>query len=80
MEIVVGFSPVHQGVPPAARAAGGARRRVRFVMGHPEALVEHGVAGPLSDQAPASARTLLLTGQSAGATSGAGRRQRRPAE
>ena len=50
-----------------------------FVMSQFAALVEHGLTGPLFDQVPASVKALLLTGQNAGATSGAGRKRKRQA-
>ena len=50
-----------------------------FVMTQFTALVEHGLAGPLFDQVPASVRALLLSGPSAEGTSAAGRKRKRPA-
>ena len=43
------------------------------------ALVEHGLTGPLFDQAPASVRSLLTASPKTGATSAGGRKRRRPA-
>ena len=76
--VVVGPPPARQGVSPAARVAGGAQRRVQFVMSHFAALGEQGVTGPPFDQVPASVRSPLRTGQSAGVTSSAGRRRKTP--
>ena len=50
-----------------------------FVMNQFTALVEHGLTGPLFDQAPASVRALLTASPTAGVTSAGGRKRRRPA-
>ena len=74
--------PVAPGLAAGASSASWGLLPHVFELGQPSETstsTEHGVTGPLFDQALGSVRTPLLTGQNGGATSGASRRREEPA-